>query len=385
MLSGVPLARKRPAWVQSFAIFLGVTAILLLLVSDDRILSGFKLMSFGAGAVVALLGVSAGTRPPQYWLNWFFTLHFAVVLLSLPLLFLPAGYWRTGWSFQGILSHPQSLGVYLAFCGSYLIAHLLTSRRVNPILLLVTGLTAYSIFASHCRTAVLAMAASAVVSGVAALFVRRDGLGYTNPWMIARIGTIMLLAVGMFAYDNSRFSVALIDFAIKYRGAGGDPTALASRSELVSQQVDSIAKHPLAGVGFGLAAEGVVQVVQRDPLWGVPVSAPTEQGFLPLSVLTQIGIIGTIALGLFLFKLAAPVVRFAPTPVLVMFSTALLLNLGEMIFFATGDLGLQMWLIIGLCHEYGAREARHVGSPIQTLFCRGIHVGTRSERISYAR
>jgi hypothetical protein len=392
MLSGVPFAYRRPAWVQSFAIFLGLTAILLLLVSDDRILSGFKLMSFGAGAVVALLGVAAGTRPPQYWLNWFFTVHFVVVLLSLPFLFLPAGYWLMGWSFQGVFSHPQSFGVYLAFCGSYLIAHLLTSRRVDPILLVVTGLTAYFIFASHCRTAVLAVAASAVVSGFTALFVRRGGLGYPNPWTIARIGTIVLLAVGVLAYDSSRVSAALMDFALKkYSGGGDDPMALlggsfqGSRGEQVRRAVDSIAAHPFAGVGFGLAAEGVVQVVQHDPLWGLPVSAPVEQGFLPLGVLTQIGIIGAVALGLFLFKLAAPVVRFAPTPVLVMFSTALLLNLGEMMFFATGDLGLQMWLIFGLCHEYAAREARHVGSPVQNLFCRGIHVGTRRERISYAR
>ena len=158
-----------------------------------------------------------------------------------------------------------------------------------------------------------------------------------------------------------------------------------SRGEQVLALMDSIAEHPLAGIGFGLAPEGAAQVVQRDLVWGLPVSAPTEQGFLPLGVLTQIGIIGAVVLGFFLLKLAAPVVRSAPAPVLVMFSTALLLNLGEMMFFATGDLGLQMWLIFGLCHEYAAREARLVGGPVQSLLCRGVRVGARGERISYAR
>jgi hypothetical protein len=52
-------------------------------------------------------------------------------------------------------------------------------------------------------------------------------------------------------------------------------------------------------------------------------------------------------------------VKYAPAPVFAMFATALLVNFGELIFFATGDLGLQMWLILALCHEYAVR-VRHL-------------------------
>jgi hypothetical protein len=391
-LSGNWRNLKGHGWVESFGVFVGITAILTLLVSYDGILSIFKLTSFAGGVIVALLGVAVGTRPPRYWLNWFFTVHCVVVLLSLPLLFFPAGYWRFAQSFQGIFSQPQAFGVYLAIWGSYLIAYLLTSRSVNPFLLLVTGLTIYFIIASDCRTAVLAMATSAVVSSLVAIFSPRPGRNYLSPWTVTRFCTIGLLAIGALAYDSSRVSATMFAFASKgYKVGGGDRIALlvgsfqGSRGEQVRTLVDSIAEHPVAGIGFGLPPRDVPLVVQRDPILGLPISAPIEQGFLPLGVMAQIGIIGTLFLGAFLFKLAAPLVKFAPTPVLAMFSAALLINLGEMIFFATGDLGLQMWLILGLCYEYAVCEGRRVEHQAPHVFKRSMFIGTRRKGMSYAR
>jgi hypothetical protein len=391
-LSGNPHNLKRHCCVPSFGVFVGVTMILTLFASYDSILSIFKLISFAVGAIVALLGVAADTRPPRYWLNWFFTVHCVVVLLSLPLLFFPAGYWRFAQSFQGIFSHPQSFAVYLAMWGSYLIAYLLISRRINLFLLLITGLSTYFIIASNCRTAVLAMAISAVVSGLAAMFSPRPNWNYLNPWTVTRFCTIGLLAIGVLAYNSSRVSATIFDFANKgYKGGGDDPISLlaesfqGSRGEQVRTLVDSIAEHPLAGTGFGLAPSSVAQVVQRDPILNLPISAPIEQGFLPLGVMAQVGIIGALVLGVFLCKLSTPLVKFAPASVLAMYSTALLINLGEMIFFATGDLGLQMWLIVGLCYEYSVCEGQRVEHRSPPVFLHSKLIGTRRKGISYAR
>ena len=391
-LSGRRHDGKRLAWLPSFGVFVGVTTILAVLVSYDRVLSGFKLISFAAGAVVALLGVASDTRPPRYWLNWFFTVHCVVVLLSIPLLFSPVGYKVNGRSFQGILDHPQAFGVYLAIWGSYLIAYLLTSRRMNPFLMLVTGLTVYFIIASNCRTAILAMAISAVVSGLTAIFFPRLGRDYLSPLTVTRLCAIGLLAIGLLAYDSQRVFATTFNFVNKgYKGGGDGLIAVlaanfqTSRGEIVRTLVDSIAEHPLAGVGFGLAPSSVVQVVERDPTWGLPVSASTEQGFLPLSVLAQIGIIGSLVLGAFLFELAVPLVKFAPIPVLAMFSTALFVNMGEMIFFAIGGLGLQMWLIFGLCHEYATCADRRVEDRAPHALWRRVLIGSRQKGIGYAR
>jgi hypothetical protein len=385
---------KGPAWLPWFGVFVGVTTILALLVSYDSFLSGFKLISFAAGAIVALLGIVSDTRSPRYWLNWFFTVHCVVVFLSVPVLFLPAGYLRAvNRSFQGIFADPQAFGVYLAIWCSYLVTYLVTSRRVSPFLLFVTGLTAYFVVASHCRGAMLAIAVSAVISGLTALFSSRVGLNYSNPWTIARLCTIVLFAVCLVAYEPSGISAGLKGLTLKgYTGNGDNLIALLgasfeeSRGEQVRSMVESIAVHPLAGVGFGVAPLGVLQVVERDPIFGLPVSAPLEQGFLPLAVLAQIGIIGALVLGAFLSKLTAPLVKFAPAPALAMFITSLLINMGEMIFFSTGGIGLQMWLILGLCYEYAICEGRLVEGPgIPHGLRRRVFIRARRKGISYAR
>jgi hypothetical protein len=390
--SGRRYDRRGPAWLPSFGVFVGVTTILVLLVSYDRVLSGFKLISFAAGAIVALLGVAGDTRPPRYWLNWFFTVHCVVVLLSVPLLFFPVGYKVNARSFQGILNHPQEFAVYLAMWGSYLIAYLLTTRCVNLFLLLVAGLTTYFIIASNCRGAILAMAMAAVVSGLTAIFSPRPGRDYLSPWTVKRLCAIGLLAIGLLAYDSSRVIAPVFNFVMKgYKGGGDGLIAIlagsfqASRGEEVQTLMGSIAEHPLAGVGFGLVPSGVVQIVERDPILGLPVSASTEEGFLPLAVLTQVGIIGALVLGAFLVKLAAPILKSAPLPVIMMFSSALMVNIGEMIFFAVGGgFGLQMWLILGLCHEYSACEGRRVEDRVPHALWGCVPIGTRRKGTGYA-
>jgi hypothetical protein len=117
----------------------------------------------------------------------------------------------------------------------------------------------------------------------------------------------------------------------------------------VQALVASIEANFLTGVGFGLAAAGVEQETQVDELTGLPIGTNTEQGFLPLAVLAQVGIIGAVPLTLFLCVLGIPVVKQGEAAVVAMFFTALFVNFGEMIFFSTGGLGLHMWLLIGTC------------------------------------
>jgi hypothetical protein len=117
----------------------------------------------------------------------------------------------------------------------------------------------------------------------------------------------------------------------------------------VQALLSSIEANFLTGVGFGLAPAGVEQETQQDELTGLPIGASSEQGFLPLAVLAQVGIIGAVPLTLFLCVLGIPVVKHGEPAVVAMFFTALFVNFGEMIFFSTGGLGLHMWLLIGAC------------------------------------
>jgi hypothetical protein len=225
--------------------------------------------------------------------------------------------------------------------------------------LAITILTGFLIYSAHCRTAVLAFTVTTIVCLLAAVLLRRDGLYlFGNAATVVRVAIVVLGLTAALAYDSDRIARGAIDFVgKKYQGGNSFSEVLVgsvhnSRGRQVHLAVESIGKHPLAGVGFGIAPEGVEQIVIRDPVYGLPISAPVEEGFLPLGVLSQVGVIGALSLSLFVFRLASRITAWAPLPVFAMFVMAMCLNLGEMIFFATGDLGLYLWLVVGLCFEY---------------------------------
>jgi hypothetical protein len=282
-------------------------------------------------------------------------------------LLMPAGYSKTGWSFQGIFCQPQAFGVYLAMFGVFLAAYVVTSRRLSWTVLVITALTGFLVYSAHCRTAMLAFTLTTVLCLLAAVLLRRDGLQLLgNSVVVLRVSILLIAVTAALAYDSDGIARGVLTFAgKKYQGGGSTTDVLIgsvenSRGNQIRRALDTIRKNPLTGVGFGVAPEGLEQIVIRDPVYGLPISAPAEEGFLPLGVLSQVGVIGAVALLLFVFRVALPIVRWAPLPVFAMFVMAMCLNLGEMIFFASGDLGLYLWLIVGLCFEYSRERQTHV-------------------------
>ncbi len=78
-------------------------------------LAAFELVGFAAGAFVVLAVLVVEPRIEADWLSgWLAGLFWFVVLASAPLVGSGLGYVRNGHGFQGILNHPQSLGVFLA-------------------------------------------------------------------------------------------------------------------------------------------------------------------------------------------------------------------------------------------------------------------------------
>jgi hypothetical protein len=337
---------KAPRWLWCFALFVGVALGLAFTVSESPTLCLLKLVTFAAGVAVALLGMRDRRYPAQYWLSWFGTVGVVVFVLSAPLVLLPAGRYLNG-SFQGIFIHPQSYAVYCAPLAVFLTVNVFAESRKNWFLLAVVPWAWYSIFASGCRTALLAAALSFVVTAATLIAFPRvkRGSRHQEP-MLLKICFVGLLAAAVLATSTSALSSALADFVEKSDHNG---TVGSSRVVQVQALLSSIEANLLTGVGFGLAPEGTEQETQRDELTGLPIGAYTEQGFLPLAVLSQVGIIGALPLTLFLFVLGIPVVKHGEPAVVAMFFTALFVNFGEMIFFSTGGLGLHMWLLIGAC------------------------------------
>jgi O-Antigen ligase len=338
---------RAPRWLWCFLLFIAVALGLACAVSDDLMVSLLKLTTFAAGLTVALLGVRDRRYPAQYWLSWFATVGVVVLVLSAPLDLLPAGRYLNGTGFQGIFIHPQSYAVYMVPLTVFLTVSLFVESRKNWFLLAVVPWAWYSIFASGCRTALLAAGLASLATAVCLIAFPRMKRGHKQQGpMLLKICFAGLLASVVVATSTSALSSAFAEFIEK-----GDRNGVVGSSRVMQVQalLSSIEANLLTGVGFGLAAAGTEQETQRDELTGLPIGTSTEQGFLPLAVLAQVGIIGALPLTLFLCVLGIPVVKHGEPAVVAMFFTALFVNFGEMIFFSTGGLGLHMWLLIGAC------------------------------------
>ena len=111
-----------------------------------------------------LLGLVSGLERRSIWLSqWMFSLYWVVLLLSAPLLLLPLGYLTNGSGWQGILNHPQAMGVFLVpFVALLIVAALLGSSSWTILVMAGTGVVA--VWFTEARTALLAVAIGASIA-----------------------------------------------------------------------------------------------------------------------------------------------------------------------------------------------------------------------------
>ena len=89
-------------------------------------------------------------------------------------------------------------------------------------------------------------------------------------------------------------------------------------------------------------------VISVDPVLGLPVGAAIEKGVLPLAVVEELGIPGALAVLAWIWLLVRRSIKGAGLVPLALLFTALLLNMGEMMLFSPGGMGLLMLVVIGL-------------------------------------
>jgi len=140
-----------------------------------------------------------------------------------------------------------------------------------------------------------------------------------------------------------KISGGLRTYITKKATEGNQITAkdiMSSRTGLINRGWANFQGSPLVGIGFG---------VSTDPYFIANASllyAPVEKGFLPVAVLEEVGILGTITFLAFLLALFITLVRDRNIPGFTMFFSYLASNLGEASFFALGGHASFMWLFV---------------------------------------
>jgi hypothetical protein len=271
-----------------------------------------------------------------------------VLIASAPLLLLPAGFAVNETGFQGLLNHPQLLGVAAALGATFVASRLIEARRLIGWRLALFGFYVYLTVQSESRTAlfglVLALGFAALIQSVWQGSVRQ-ALPLFGSSARVLAGVVIVVALATLAVVSG----ALRDFVSKSERA--DVTSVidaygVSRGLLVAQMAVNIQQAPLLGIGFGVPSVPEMVELVRDPYFGLPISAPVEKGVMPVAVVEELGVLGAVAILAWLWMGIRRGMRSGFSSVL-MLCAVLAMNLGEATLFSVGGVGLLQMLLVG--------------------------------------
>jgi hypothetical protein len=270
-----------------------------------------------------------------------------VVLLSLPLFAFPEiAYAKNGHGFQGILNHPQTFGPVLAPATSALLAGLLFRRPKSFSLLVAVSLSLIALMiASQARTALATVILSIGATTLVMFFKKRK----YSEFRIGRLFAFSVLGlVGLVVVTTTSEVIRdkLIGFVYK-RNSTTMESALASRSGGIESQWNQFLDSPIGGHGFGVYPWGLGSS-EAVEFMGVPISAPVEKGFLPTAILEETGLIGALGFLVVLYFLGRNVIQQGNCQWLALLFACIFVNVGEMVIFSVGGIGLFYWLMIGV-------------------------------------
>lgn len=346
----LPSVRTHHSWfLIPLLSFSAVVASLSIFVSPNPQISLLKLASFSVVVGAVLVGMTSASRNDiAAWQTWFLSLTISIILVSIPTFFIPSvGYHTNGRGFQGILNQPQALGTWLATACAWLVMGLFQIKRKGKVKLFgALSILAFLLISTKARTGAAAILLSVCATFMSTFIIRKRDSSLSR-------GRIVLIAivVGLFLaftlFFSPELSRGIKEFALKGQETDIEKSFYSSRGGGIETQWANFLNKPLAGNGFGVYPSGhfpsgVVTI------FGIPISAATEKGFLPTAILEEVGVIGTGFFVWFLFSLIRRVTKNTDSRWINLFFACLFVNVGEAVLFSVGGIGLYFWLLIGL-------------------------------------
>lgn len=248
--------------------------------------------------------------------------------------------------FGGITNHSQAFAPTLASIAAWTLCDMfLVERRIAPLHLFVVILAVPMLYMTRSRLALLVL----VSAGGLIFFyllnavrvppsVRRKAIGF----MMLGIVLLFALAVTMEVRDQT-----MSRWLRKTENVGGDNRSLQeavseSRQGLVEMMKEDYRRNPMLGMGFQVA--WYTREMLRHSS-GLVFSAPVEKGLLPLVILSETGIVGSLAFIVFLLCFYAGCSYKKLRTTATFFTILLVTNIGEATFFSPGNTGGFLWIV----------------------------------------
>lgn len=344
------------------------TAALLSLIASAAVeISVMKIITFTLIVCTIILGMH-GLAPPERskMQSWLLTVGIVVVALSALTMIQPAvAFFLNGSGLQGIFNHPQSLGSFTAPLAALLMARLVLQRKsIGPLSVALVAMIWTVMFMTEARTAAFAATLGVMAAlGSRMWWGRKRRNDASTGRVVAIIGSAVLALLAATVLTD-RVGSAVTGFLLKRSGESQVGAALhTSRGTGIESQWRNFLAAPVTGHGFGVYPDGRFPAgVTR--VFGIPISAPVEKGFVPSAVLEESGVLGGIAFALMVGSLAAAVWRSQDPLRVAMLASALGVNAGEAVLLAPAGIGMHIWIVIALACTFDGVTMRRAEAAV---------------------
>ncbi|MFN3218415.1 MAG: hypothetical protein ACE367_18125 [Acidimicrobiales bacterium] len=346
-----------------FNLMMGGLVLHSLLLSTVPELSLLRLASWAAAFMSIATALSAMSEIEVRKVEKFiFGMLTMVALLSVPLLGSSAGVQVNGTGFQGLLNHPQVFGVTMALLCSLIVGVVFAGSDRTSLLVVLGVVSVYLMIQSEARTSALALLVGIMAAASSSTFAPTGLRGRTAKRSKRRVILLLGLLVSLIAVGAFTGSLrGPVDSFIEKSGRAevdGISDAFAqSRGDLIDGMIRNIREDPLAGIGFGVPSSPDEVEIARDPIFNLPVGAPTEKGVLPVMIVEEVGVPLSVFIFIWLLSLLAIAGRNGPAQLAVCL-TVIAANLGEAMLFSPGGNGMLAILLIVWASRSGS-SSRH--------------------------
>jgi hypothetical protein len=328
-------------------LFFSITVVFLSVISLNIPVSLAKILSFTLVSVALLLGFKITILQKFDWSAWFMGQWLSVLILSIPTYFISdIGYFRDPNGLQGILNHPQVFGIYFSVFIAWMLGMIYFGfTSVNRIYSIVLFVSIVFIYLSRARTSLASLALSVSFLSVFSIVIKRQWGVFAKKFVNLFVFLIVLVFASAL-YTSDGKSSRLEQFLFKDSEANSVDDALKmSRGSIIEESWASFLENPFAGIGFGITKNEYF-TFEIDPRTGLPVSAATEKAFLPVVLLEEVGLIGTFCFLPYFLSLLKSSFSTMDLRYPLIFLTAFFTNIGEMIFFSIGGVGLYVLIFV---------------------------------------
>lgn len=312
--------------------FTMILFILISIIGTDYYLTSFlKILNYFVPLLIIVSLITLVSEKEKF-LFWLANIFKIMICISLLLIKSPIGYLKNGFSFQGILNHPNLFGILLVLGILTILIEMAVKNKIS-IMNIIIGLIGISeLILSNSRTALLSFVFCLLT------FFMFSNIKIT----IKTISIITTFLIGILVYITPVTNNFITNYIQK--GQSSDQILL-SRYGQIDNTLYVLQNSPIFGIGFGIP-------VNRTSL--ELNSFTYEAGNLIFGLISYVGILGLCIYLIYLIRIIF-INKSINNLTLSLFLGSILINMGELVIFSSNNVGIICYVVWGIYIQESVR------------------------------